>query len=310
MSSRLISADLKRPYTGFTLIELLLVIIILAIVGAGTFGFITTGTKIYIDGVEREQLVADSRFVIERLSREVRNALPNSQRLLKQGNERHCLEFVPILAATMSVRVPIAGAGMPTHPDAQQEVEAIEIGNQRYQPPSMSPVAQYLAINTTKTSHVYDNNTDRLVGLVGVTDSKASYDDGAEAVLNNDGIVRLQLARVNGFPQNSPTERAYIVSTPVSYCVHQSGNITRHSNYGFFPQQSTDLTNDGIGGGALMARYNSNVLSDTTGAVIGDPFRLAQSVLIRNNQINLFLTFNRGEEIITYNHEVVITNVP
>lgn len=309
MVAGLLFGNPNSKQQGFTLVELLLVIVILAIVSAGTMGFISTGTKIFIDGVEREQLVADSRFVIERLSREVRNALPNSQRVAKQGSQHHCLEFVPVLTVSMSVRVPLVGGGTPSHPLLQQEVEAIEILNGFYQPPGLSQPPQYLAIYTTESEQVYNPMSNRLVGLTGITQEPAPYHDAATST-NSAGIIRLQMARSNIFPQNSPTERAYIVAQPVSYCVHQSGDITRHTNYGFFQQQTTELTNQGIGAGVLMARYNNNVLSDVSGSVTGDPFRLDNSNLIRNNQINLFLTFNRGDEVITYNHEIVIANVP
>ena len=118
--------------------ELLLVIVILAIVGAGTMGFISTGTKIFIDGVEREQLVADSRFVIERLSREVRNALPNSQRVAKHGSDHHCLEFVPCLNREHVCASAFSWWWHQMPPRLQQEVEAIEILNDFYQPPRVS----------------------------------------------------------------------------------------------------------------------------------------------------------------------------
>lgn len=66
---------------GFTLIELVIVMAIMAIVSMFSLQFITKSIQIYKQGSDREQLMSDIRFGIERLNREVRNAVPGSLRL-------------------------------------------------------------------------------------------------------------------------------------------------------------------------------------------------------------------------------------
>ncbi|MCS4308890.1 MSHA biogenesis protein MshO [Rheinheimera pacifica] len=76
---------------GFTLIELIITMVVLAILALGITSYIGLGARMYTDVAEREQLLGQSRFVAERMVRELRNALPNS---VKVDND--CLEFMPI----------------------------------------------------------------------------------------------------------------------------------------------------------------------------------------------------------------------
>jgi MSHA biogenesis protein MshO len=71
----------KATAKGFTLVELVTVIIVLGVVSVGISGFIRTGVQTYSDVIERDQLLGDSRFVVERIHRELRLAIPNSARV-------------------------------------------------------------------------------------------------------------------------------------------------------------------------------------------------------------------------------------
>ena len=66
---------------AFTLIELLLVMVIIGILAVSAFSFIGAGVSIYSQGAERQEAVAQARFLITRLSKELRHATPNSLRL-------------------------------------------------------------------------------------------------------------------------------------------------------------------------------------------------------------------------------------
>ncbi|MEC9260142.1 MAG: prepilin-type N-terminal cleavage/methylation domain-containing protein, partial [Pseudomonadota bacterium] len=70
-----------RHNRGFTLIELVTVIVILGVASAGIASFVRGSMQTYIDVSTREQLLSESRFAIERLKRELRNAVPNSVRI-------------------------------------------------------------------------------------------------------------------------------------------------------------------------------------------------------------------------------------
>ena len=90
---------------GFTLIELVLVILVLGIVSTSVTSFIRYGAEIYQDVSGRDKQISDSRFVIERITREIRNAVPNSVRVFKRLVA--CVEFIPILASSSYVDIPV-----------------------------------------------------------------------------------------------------------------------------------------------------------------------------------------------------------
>ncbi|MGV8836047.1 PulJ/GspJ family protein, partial [Cellvibrio sp.] len=80
---------------GFTLIELIRVIVVLSILGTIGSGFVVRTTESYQRTQTRALLVNTSRQALERMTRQLRIALPYSVRVTNGGN---CLEFMPIAA--------------------------------------------------------------------------------------------------------------------------------------------------------------------------------------------------------------------
>ena len=85
----------------------------------GVFGFIGNSVQVYLDATERDQLLSDSRFLIERMTREI-PCITQFITLSSSGCQRHCLEFVPIEAQPPVIRT-IAPA------TATDEIVAVEI---------------------------------------------------------------------------------------------------------------------------------------------------------------------------------------
>ncbi|OBT17477.1 hypothetical protein A9264_01365 [Vibrio sp. UCD-FRSSP16_10] len=82
---------------GFTLIEMIVTIVVMAVVFLGITSFTVSGFDGYIDATNRERQQQQSRFVIEKMSREIRNAVPNSfNTLLDSSTSSKCLTFFPI----------------------------------------------------------------------------------------------------------------------------------------------------------------------------------------------------------------------
>ncbi len=63
---------------GFTLVEMVLTLIVGSILVLGIAGFVELGTKGYADSVDRQRIQTQAQFVLEKLSREFRHAVPNS----------------------------------------------------------------------------------------------------------------------------------------------------------------------------------------------------------------------------------------
>jgi MSHA biogenesis protein MshO len=282
---------------GFTLVELVLVIIILGIVGIGITSFVRSATSSYLDMTQREALLRDGSFFVERFTRELSASVPNSVRI--RGNaSTHCLEFVPLLWNTFYLDVPLVG-------DSPAEANVIELtdilGN------AYTPDANDVGI-------VYPLKADHVYGVVDASNPddirqrsilSCSDDDDGNCATSNDVDQVVQLSLDDGFFTDSPARRFYIADATVSYCV-RGGSVFRHES-SINPTQTLYTS-----GGVLMAENLNNVLSANPEVSSGaqDPFRLFDSTLRRNAYTQARFLFTRDNEQISFLKEVHTPNVP
>ncbi|GAA0856550.1 prepilin-type N-terminal cleavage/methylation domain-containing protein [Aliiglaciecola litoralis] len=266
---------------GFTLIELVTVLVVLGVVSVGIAGFIRTGTDIYVDVVERDQILSEGRFVVERLKREVTNALPNSLRVGGDASIQ-CIEFVPVLFSSFYFDIPVA----PEDPSDTVKVVATSASTSTYSYQSGHSIVVY----PTSINDVYGSASKRFL-----LDSAPTLDpdDNKKLIITLTSDVQ--------FSTDSPSSRAYIVGGPVSYCVTNK-QIYRHADYGFNTSQSTSLSN-----GVLMAE---NIQNNLNGSAQDKPFRISQATLTRNAFILMLLRFELNDELVVFNNEVHIPNAP
>jgi MSHA biogenesis protein MshO len=71
---------------GFTLIEIIITILLLGIVASLGVGIISSVFTGYSDTVTKDYLYSESKFIIERIDREIRNSIPNTVRVDKDSN--------------------------------------------------------------------------------------------------------------------------------------------------------------------------------------------------------------------------------
>ncbi|KGJ92361.1 PilW family protein [Colwellia psychrerythraea] len=189
--------------SGFTLIEMITVIIILGVLAAAVSSYIKFATQIYIEATTREQLISSTRFAIERLNRDVRNALPNSLRLT---NANLCLEMSPILASTTYIDIPVAPE------DTSNTIDVIEFDD-----------TFIWALNSNWSVVVYPLNFDDVYGSNNkVFDVSSISSPGDIRVVTLDSSVQ--------FSEDSPTQRIYFINAndTVSYCL--VGEILTRNN--------------------------------------------------------------------------------
>ena len=81
---------------GFTLVELVLTIVIGSIIMLGIAGYVQVGMKGYVEASSRQRVQTQAQFVLEKMAREIRHAVPNSFDI-KNSAEKSCLSFIPTL---------------------------------------------------------------------------------------------------------------------------------------------------------------------------------------------------------------------
>lgn len=257
---------------GFTLVELVAVIVLLGIVGISSTQFIRQGVQVYVDSARRDDLQQQARFAVERFTREVRNALPGSVRVLDVGDgTNQCVEFIPVVTATTYLNSIVN--------TTISQLDVVDMGYSYAD-------GDKLAIYTFDKNSVYV--TPGITSLAGAVNG---------AIANTQTLSFSAITITN----ESPTRRAYIVSGAVSFCV-SDGELRRHQNYvvdgsppnatGGIPVAANIRVTDG--GSITVFTYNAGSLQ-RAGALLLD-FR--------------FQNTKASDEWLQFNHTVFVRNVP
>lgn len=269
---------------GFTLVEMVTVILILGILVVGVSSFIIFGTRIFVESSSVDQVLSQSRFAVERMTRELRSALPNSVRLNSDSLTYQCVEFVPIEASTTYLT-------MPTIPAAAASTGIVILDNTA----SAIRVNQFAWIYPLVDADVYSSARQK----------RAQIKTPPLTLANQ---VTLTFTAPTRFAEASPRQRIYFGSSPVSYCFEKgaSGNdlqIVRYAGYNFNTVQPNPAT---MGTGVLMAQSVANRLDNSNDL----PLILTPSSLVNNAMVHLQPRFNVNGETFQYRHQVQVINVP
>ncbi|MGI2101299.1 PilW family protein [Shewanella oncorhynchi] len=281
----------KKSTLGFTLVEMVTVILILGILVVGVSSFIIFGTRIFVESSSVDQVLSQSRFAVERVTRELRSALPNSLRVNTDSLTYQCIEFVPIEASTTYLTMPIV-------PAAAASTGIVILDNTV----SAIRVNQFAWIYPLIDADVYSSARQK----------RAQVKTIATAPSPLEHQVTLTFTAPTRFAEASPRQRIYFGSSPVSYCFEKgpSGNelqLLRYAGYNFNAVQPNPAAMPAtMGTGVLMAQSVANVLNN--GADL--PLILTPSSLVNNAMVHLQPRFNVNGETFQYRHQVQVINVP
>ena len=204
-----------KKTSGFTLIELIVVIVLLGVLAAAISSFLKFGTQIYTETSTRDQLVSSARFAIERLNRDIRNALPNSLRLT---NANQCIEFTPILESTIYTDIPVL------------------------------PEVARNTINVIKFDEPFDSNWQGIVYPLISDDVYPLTPSNTDKIHNVDTISTvgdewvITLENNVLFAEESPTQRLYFINGTVEYCL-QSNTLLRSDSISSNVLMAQDIYN-------------------------------------------------------------------
>lgn len=286
---------------GFTLIELIIVTVLISIVSIASFSYLGFGALIFRDTVERDDMAANSRFAIERLSRELRHALPGSPRVSEDNN---CIEFVPLISSGIYF-------SLPDSTNTSFELSAPALAQERLDN-FTPPYFLFVAANNSRRVYASEANQRTMINLNVYPIPEASGE-----------VWRIESSSAP-YTRRSPGRRYYLTSAPVSWCIaeegYQSAQLRRYAYY------NTDFTSDNTGSSrpvnfaAGVAELNSrssspgfsNDLMASNLDAANSRFERLTPTLNRNNLVLLDLTFlnSTGTESMTLYHEVHIPNVP
>jgi len=274
----------RNPSKGFTLLELVIVMVLLGVMAVGITSFVSLTTQTYVNVTARDEIIASARFAIERLNREIRNAVPNSIRVANVGPIQ-CIEFVPIVASTVYTDIPVSPE------TAASSIAVIPFENDDGSNYQCSGCDDKVIVYPLTNAEVYDTNTDatgKVFSLGNFTPPGVPTTPWTLPIANGNVL----------FDADSPTNRLYIANEQISYCVLASNLIRYNNSIGGnqpLPPSSAPY---------LMAQY----LAPIDAADL--PFTFSPATLRRNASVKVKLHFiNNGEDYV-FDNEIHINNVP
>lgn len=215
----ILSANLNRR--GFTLIELIIVILLIGIL-AGVLVMILRGPVIASFDIQRRAALVDTaETALQRMTREIRLALPNSIRIINPGGNTG-VEFLRTIDGGRYRADPPPGNLRLRFDNSPQGVDGeFEVlgGLLRPDTPAQCGTDCLLVVYNTGQpgANAYDGDNTALIQGFGSAPATIDF----------------QRPSGTGFPFESPQQRFQIVDTPVSFvCDGGSGAITRFHNYG------------------------------------------------------------------------------
>lgn len=179
---------------GFTLVEMIMTIVISAILVLGIAGFVQLGTQGYAETIMRQKMQVQAQFLVEKLTREVRNAAPNSLTTSANANQK-CFSYYPILYSGIYAIV--------------------------------DDTTEFLIGNDTSITTL-PNNVSMVVNPSRRSDYNSGYD--VSGLVKANGHFTLNQS-VKGKDSGSVSQRFYIYSPDdsVTYCLDSSGYMLRNN---------------------------------------------------------------------------------
>jgi MSHA biogenesis protein MshO len=261
------------PQRGFTLAEAIIVIVITGILSAAVAIFIQRPVQGYFDTIRRAQLVDIADTALQRISRDVRLALPNSVRTASSGGKTY-LEF---LLTSGGGRYRADGPGAVFV--AGSSINSFDV---------LGPMPTFAGGESIVVFNLFADPT--------ATSANAYVGDNRAGYLSNNGTA-ITLTAAKTFPFDSPAHRFQVIQYPVTYECDPTGAVVRR--YWGYAIAAAQPTPPGTINQTLLA---SNVSSCS--------FAYAAGTTQRNAVLVMTISLLQLGEAVSLFKQVHVNNVP
>ncbi|MFO1388069.1 type II secretion system protein J [Cellvibrio sp.] len=255
---------------GFTLIEIIAVIVVLSILAVLGGKFVVESTQAYQSTQTKSRLINTSRQALERMSRQLRIALPYSLRIT---NNSACLEFLPI-----------ASGG--NYPD--------------YVPDSVNSAAKKTTLDVSPHSIGFGTAIYVSIGAMAPGELYGASPSSL-ATLTSRSVNVINFSPEKGWKQNSINKRFYLLDRPQAFCI--VNNQLR-----FYADQ--DVTAGEVNTNSAFSLLAENVTSPTVPFALTLGSENRNTIVQFNITFAQANTLKGGTESVNMNHSVMIRNVP
>ena len=251
----------REKTAGFTLIELIMVIVLIGALASVASIFIAGPVSGFLDSNRRAEMVDIAQTALQRMTRDIHDALPNSVRISNNGTQ-FGIEYLSTLTGGRYRNLQATGGpsnklNFNTSSDSFDilgglpDFGLIDVSGGNGQAACMNNTVDCLVIYNTGTGATDFNayNGDNIAAITAASNTSMTFD--------NSDIPGWK------FPARSPNNRFFVVNTPVSFvCDSSTGRILMYQNYNIMAAQPLTSGNFGIGG-AVLADHVSDCGANT-----------------------------------------------
>lgn len=298
----------QRTNKGFSLIEMVMTIVLMGIIFSIAGVFIVAPIQNFTSVINRAGLIDAADMSLRRMERDINQALPNSIRVKTSGNVS-ALEIVNVVEGKRyrnelpgtAADILNFGTTDTTFNVFGQFTDAA-LGAGSYRVVIYNTGAQVTSSdNPTAGANVYATST--APGPALPFGSHVISPTTTTVTLSNPGTEgRVTLSSGFQFSLQSPTQRMYIVDTPVTYiCDPTAETITRYENYTITDVQpiSASATPLDTATSALLTQNLSSC-----------EFTYQPGTSQRSSVVTLDLTLASGGETVRLLQQVGVSNAP
>ena len=274
--------------SGFTLIELVVAITLLGIVGGMAAVFLGNTVEGYSSLNRRDQLQTSLRMAVERISRELRHALPNSV-CTDDGsgcnNPGSIVYFIRTVDAgeyqTRSGNYASgqARAPLPVTPTSASSFDVLSGTDLN------AAAGQWVVVYNTDNSDIYSSGSRRRqINAISSKDTNGTAPDDVDVI---------QFASSVSFPTHSPTRRFHVIENNAVIFYLQGTDLFRAQSSFASPSSATAGT--------------EKLLLENVSACT---FTYVPGSLLRSGLLRINITVDNGTESLQMIHEAQVYNAP